>query len=388
MAEEMAEEMAKEEMAEEKEPTEDDEQNRKVLDPNQPKIVKEQPLSSRLEKDFTKADPMSSSYAFKTLLLNLFNDPNWKTFNVYGNGLCLYYAIMAADNNEYICSFSDRLINDFIDFTILGITKIFEAQQKFINTKTSMPDTLSNAILLEFFVFEEPKPKLEGETDEEYNEILARYTINKKLADESRFYIIKDDFDENIFKKNLKTILNLKEFANLPTEMIKIFAYAKQCNILYFGFENPGLSVMFYPCIMEITNKYADKTIIVFNKAGHFYPIFHSSNDIKKTITDKIIMLTKKTSNPNYARFRFDNTQVNFITENREDKKSLTFDAAIQEAEAAIALELKPAAEPPAAEPPEPAPEKTLVQKLLKKQMIDYFKERKKRIRKKGEEGG
>ena len=96
--------------------------------------------------------------------------------------------------------------------------------------------------------------------------------------------------------------------------------------------------------------------------------------------------------------------------------KNITLIQVIQKAEAAIAAEEpapppkpEPAAEPPAAAPaavepgpaaeelkpaeelepaPEPAPEKTLVQKLFKKQMIDYFKERKERNRKKGEEGG
>ena len=94
--------------------------------------------------------------------------------------------------------------------------------------------------------------------------------------------------------------------------------------------------------------------------------------------------------------------------------KNITLIQAIQKAEAAIAAEEPPAAaepepaeppaaapaavepgpaaeEPPAAEPAaeEPAAaekEKTPVQTLLKKQMIDYFKERKER--KKGEEGG
>ena len=90
--------------------------------------------------------------------------------------------------------------------------------------------------------------------------------------------------------------------------------------------------------------------------------------------------------------FVYNTESIDFID---SYKNNLT--TAIQEAKLELELEPAPAPAPPAppappAEPPaaelKSKTEKTPVQTLLKKQMINLFRERRERNRKKGEEGG
>ena len=335
---------------------------------------------------------------------NFFKDTDWKSMDVRGNGFCLFYAFMAADKSEYYQSVDNVVLESFSKMVVDGIEKYYTAikQHEDLIPPVDVPNILSAGLIILDFI----------EDDE-----------NPIIYDKSTFSLETFSSEKKTLEQHITTLLRAPNLNTSPRGLPVVLAYANDRNILQISYRvNKDIATLqniatlqfdFFSCYTGITKdfKYPEyETTILFLKTGHFFPIFHLNETTKK----KTIDLFKKiiAQNEGELIFEYDVKKKMFINKS----KNITLIQVIQKAEAAIAAEEpapppkpEPAAEPPAAAPaavepgpaaeelkpaeelepaPEPAPEKTLVQKLFKKQMIDYFKERKERNRKKGEEGG
>ena len=355
------------------------------IKPRHPIKVHSQSLKKILD---AKLDSEIGNQVKDIFLSKFFKDGDWKSMEVRGNGLCLFYSYEAADKEEYECSVDNIVLERFSQMVVDGIENYYRARKQHTDLRIPLPKDLLNDYLPLDFIENNPEHLITFQDPFDFD----------------KFFKEKDHH-----KQHITEIFKLKEFNTSPQPLSQVLAYTNNRNILQISYRdtgNPQLYFDFFPyySIIEGASQISNETTILFLKNGHFFPIFHSNKKIQnktielfKTITDKY---------QGHTLFNYDKTQETF---NASDNNTLDDD--IQKAEDAIAaaVEPEPAAEPPAAAPaavepgpaaeelkpaeelepaPEPAPEKTLVQKLFKKQMIDYFKERKERDRKKGEEGG
>ena len=356
-------------------------------------------------------------------LSDFFENDDWKSMEVRGTGLCLFYSYEAADKEEYEGSVDDDVLERFSQMVVDGIENYYRARKQHEDLKINVPDILTrfDDIDLNFTPASDSRPKPDvsatQEQKEEWEEWNKRHEDELKRETENLVNIKKVNFttEKNNLKQRIIKSLNSKYFNNSPQDMPLFLAYAKKRNILYFDYDRGTLNFLFLPCyadvIADVNDKpiypYENNTTILFNKGGHFFPLFHKDDTIKKKTIDlfkKIIV---------HQPFTYESTSDDFKNNNIP---KITFKVAIQEAKEAIAaaepgpepaeppaaapaaVEPGPAAEePPAAEPAaeEPAAaekEKTPVQTLLKKNMIDFFRERNERNErkkiKKREEGG
>jgi hypothetical protein len=331
------------------------------------KDVFDEKLSSKLEKE-TK----------NIFLSNFFQDTNWKTMDVRGNGLCLFYAFMATDKEKYLCSIDDDVIEGFSEMVVNGIENYYKAIDEHEKNRITLPQDLQADIILD-------------------------------IIENEDIFVYKETFKEN--KNGLKTtitnLLKSNRIENLPIIMNKILAYANTRNIIQITYRNtniqekqmiegeekvvnitiPTLNFVLFPCYTGVdkdSKKYPEyETTILFLFNGHYFTIFHSDKEIKK----KTIDLFKKIVSFNGGdriTFQYDLKEKKFKFTSK--LKSIILDDAINEAKAAIIEEDKDVKD--VKEVKEVKPEKTLVQILLKKDIVNYFKERKERNRIKDEKGG
>jgi len=343
-----------------------------------------------------KLTGMIEKKAKNILLSNFFEDNDWKSMEVRGNGLCLFYAIMAADQSEYECSIKYDVIESFSKMVVDGIENYYKARKQHELLKINVPDILKRFEDFELNFL--PKPNLRAKPPDtasqnikdEWDEWYRGYQVKEEREAENLVYIKKEIFmnpekvenEKLILKNKIKQILTSEYFNNSPEDLFLFLGYANNSNILYFDYKSNTLTFIFYPCLTDVTIEneipvypYENNTTILFNYNGHFFPLFHANNTIKKNTIDlfkKIIEV--------YISFTYNSDSDNFI---RNKQPNITFEVAIQEAKTAIIEEVKEVKEVK-----DVKPEKTPVQILLKKKIVNYFKERKERNRIKDEKGG
>jgi hypothetical protein len=340
----------------------------KKIEKGKPIIVYSQSLKEVFDK---KLDNKIGKQVKELFLSKFFNDDDWKSMEVRGNGLCLFYAYEAADNKMYECSVDDDVLKRFSKMVVDGIENYFTArdQHEKIIPRIDLPNILST-----------------GKIDLDFIENDEKNTIKYNKSD---FSLENFSSEKKTLTERITTILGLEKFNNSPRELSVVLAYANNRNILQISYKtdttgNPQLFFDFFPCynIIESKSQISNDTTILFLKTGHFFPIFHSNKTIKNKTIKLIKTITDKYQGDKL--FNYDVTTEKFKT------SDITLNDDIEEAEAAIALEPPEPklAEPEPAPAPAPAPEKTPVQILLKKKIVNYFKERKERNRIKDEKGG
>jgi len=320
------------------------------------------------------------------LLSNFFEDKDWKSMEVSGNGLCLFYAIMAADQSEYECSIKDDVIESFSKMVVDGIENYYKARKQHELLKINVPDILKRFEDFELNFLLKPdwraKPPDTESQDikDEWDEWYRGYQVKDAREADNLVSIKKENFmnpeiveNEKLMLKNkIKQILTSEYFNNSPEDLFLFLGYANNSNILYFDYKFKVLNFLFYPCLTDVTIEneipvypYENNTTILFNYSVHFFPLFHANNTIKKNTID----LFKKIIEQEVLLFIYDSNSGNFI---RNKKPQITFEVAIQEAKAAMEKEVKPEVK----YVKEVKEVKSSVKQLLKSMMLDLFEQR------------